>query len=316
MREFFVKDKEENQRLDKYLRKNMDDVALSSIYKIFRKKDVKVNGIREKEDYLVKVNDKIIVYVEEKKHNDHQEIKKYQKEFDVIYEDNNILIVNKPIGLEVQDDGKNNLTSQVLTYLNSKNEYFYEDNFKPSPAHRLDRNTSGLVVFGKSVKVLQELNECFKNRIGIEKYYLALVLGKTKEKETLSFPLLKNEKSKIVKVDFEKGLTAKTKYQLVWTNNNYSLLEVQLMTGRTHQIRVHLSYIGHPLIGDEKYGDFKENKLFYNQFKYRYQFLHAYKMCFTNLNGVLKYLNNRNFMAPLTSDKITILKALGYKNSI
>lgn len=316
MREFIVTDKEENQRLDKYLRKNMEDVPLSIIYKIFRKKDVKVNGVRTKEDYLVKTNDKIIVYIDDKTIDSKKDIKQYAKEFDVVYEDNNILIVNKPVGLEVQDDGKNNLSSQVLTYLNSKNEYSYEDNFKPSPAHRLDRNTSGLVIFGKSIKVLQELNECFKTRKGIEKFYLALVLGKTKIEETLSFPLLKNEKSKLVKVDFEKGQNAKTKYQLLWTNEKYSLVEVELLTGRTHQIRVHMSYIGHPLIGDEKYGDFKENKSFYNQYKYRYQFLHAYKLVFNDLNGVLKYLNNRQFIAPLTVEKNSILQNIGCKKSI
>ena len=317
MKEVVISSQEQNQRIDKYVRKYLENAPLSYIYKIFRKKDVKVNGKRVKEDYILQVDDLVQIYVSDDDYNKFAKDSKcieYKQEFDVVYEDSNILIVNKPVGLEVQEENKNNLTSQVLTYLKNKGEYDPNVNvgFKPSPAHRLDRNTSGLVIFGKNMLALQELNVCFKTREGIDKYYLALVAGVTKNSELLSFPLLKNEKLKLVKVDFEKGLPAKTQYKKVSNNQDFSLIEVKLLTGRTHQIRVHMSYIGHPLIGDEKYGDFSLNKRFKSEYNYRFQFLHAYKLQFHDLSGVLKYLNGKEFIAPMPKEKKDILSKLGF----
>ena len=258
MKEVTISKSEQNQRVDKYLKKYLKNAPLSFIYKLLRKKDVKVNGKRIKEDYILQENDFMQIYIRDEDYDNfmnNRTFTNYKIEFKVVYEDENILIVNKPVGLEVQEDDKNNLTSQVLRYLKNKGEYDEVQNigFKPAPAHRLDRNTSGLVIYGKNMLALQELNECFKTRKGIEKYYLALVFGETKNSETLAFPLLKEENKSLVRVDFSKGQQARTEYKKVWSNSEVSLLEVHLLTGRTHQIRVHMSYIGHPLVGDEKY---------------------------------------------------------------
>ena len=320
MKEVTISSSEQNQRVDKYLRKYLKNAPLSFIYKLLRKKDVKVNGKRIKEDYILQENDFMQIYIRDEDYDNfmnNRSFTNYKIDFKVVYEDENILIVNKPVGLEVQEDDKNNLTSQVLTYLKNKGEYNEDENvgFKPAPAHRLDRNTSGLVIFGKNMLALQELNECFKSRKGIEKYYLALVFGNTKSKETLSFPLHKIENKSIVKVDFENGQNARTEYKKVWNNSEVSLLEVHLLTGRTHQIRVHMSYIGHPLVGDEKYGNFDQNKQFKAKFNYRYQFLHAYKIIFRNLTGKLSYLNDKIVIGELPEDKNVILNKLNCEKS-
>ena len=135
------------------------------------------------------------------------------------------------------------------------------------------------------------------------------MVGNCKDSQTIDKPLLKDEKSKFVKVD-KKGLTAITKYKKIISNKEYSLLNVNILTGRTHQIRVHMSSINHPIVNDDKYGDFKANKEFYNSYKYKYQFLHSYKITFNDINGKLSYLSNRVFVAPLKKDEEKILNLI------
>ena len=181
--------------------------------------------------------------------------------------------------------------------------------------HRLDRNTSGLVIASKNLEASKILLEAFKNKENLEKKYLALVKGKTKKEETINKRLLKDEKKKIVTVD-NNGLEAITKYKLIVSENDYSLLKIDLLTGRTHQIRVHMSSIGHPLINDEKYGDFKINKEFSIKHNYKYQFLHSYIIKFVNLEGKLSYLNGKTFKAPLKQKQVKILKSIFKEETI
>jgi len=166
-----------------------------------------------------------------------------------------------------------------------------------------------LIIASKNLETSKILLDAFKNKENLEKYYIALVKGKTKKEETISKRLLKDEKKKVVTVD-NKGLEAITKYKLITNNEEYSLLEVNLLTGRTHQIRVHMSSINHPLVNDEKYGDYKTNKEFTNKFNYKYQFLHSYKIKFKNLSGKLNYLSNKTFVAPLKTKQKSILNTL------
>lgn len=309
---------EANQRVDKYLKKYLNDAPLSFIYKLIRKKDVKVNGVKVKENYLLLENDVLEVYLKDdilKNLSKPKEIKDISRQFKVIFEDDNILVVSKPMGLSVHGDELSreyNLTNQVLAYLIKKGEYHpvRDQGFTPALAHRIDRNTSGLVIFGKNLAALQDLTSFFKERIGIDKYYLTLVYGELNKQIEINAPLLKDESTKEVRVDFKKGELAKSIVTPIFYNKDYSLVEVQIITGKTHQIRVHLSHINHPSVGDAKYGDFNKNKKFNEEYKWKFQFLHAYKLKFSGIKGNLSYLNNKIIVDNLPEDKAKIIKKI------
>ena len=201
------------------------------------------------------------------------------------------------------------LTNKVQSYILSKGE---QNDFLCSPVHRLDRNTSGLVIFAKNFKSSQYFMGLLKEKEQIEKYYLCLVVGKMEGNGTISIPLYKDEsRGMVFKGNIKDGAKeAITKYNVIGTNNEYSLVEVQILTGRTHQIRAHFKEINHPLVGDGKYGDFKINKEFNSEFNYDSQFLHAYKIKFNNLEGDFKYLSNKVFTCPLNTKEKEILNKL------
>lgn len=319
MKEVIIKKEVANQRVDKYVKKFLNDAPLSFIYKTFRKKDIKVNGKWVKENYILQENDVLRIYIKDEQieeFNKPKSIEKYKNDIDVIYEDSNILIVNKPKGLLIhgdQEEKRITLSNMVLSYLFNKVEFKNDGTgFTPGPCHRLDRNTSGLVVFAKNIKTSQEMMDLFKTHDEIKKTYLALLNGVTDENGKINAPLLKDENEGFVKVSSlaNGAKTAITEYKKIKDNDEYSLVEATLITGRTHQLRVHFSYIGHPILGDQKYGNFKENKRFEENFKYRYQFLHAYKLKFGNIEGELNYLSNKEFIGPLAKKDQDILKTL------
>lgn len=320
MQKYIVKKVESGQTLEKYIKKLYSDVSLSIIYKLFRKKDIKVNGHWANQKYIVQENDNIEVYLKDeilesfskpKNILPSDEIKDW-----IVYEDEDVLIVNKPRGLLVQADKNNqeSLDKKVLSYLYFKNEFNpnSENAFTPGPAHRLDRNTSGLVVFGKNILALQSLFEIFKNHELIKKHYYALVKGVVNQDGEINAPLLKDEESGLVKVASKKSgaKQAISKYHVIKRFNNYTLLDVELVTGRTHQIRVHLSYIGHPLIGDNKYGDFKENKIFKDVYGFSNQFLQAYRLDFSTLSNQLKNISNKSFIIDLSMELSNLLERI------
>ena len=268
MREFIINESENGLTLEKYAFKVLKTAPMSFVYKLFRKKDIKVNGHHQDKKYRLSTNDVVAIYINE------QQFEEFLKEKEltpntkikdwIIYEDDNVLFVNKPKGLLVQKSSPHDesLDQYVIEYLMATNQYDpnKEKGFVPGPAHRLDRNTSGLVVFGKNHNALTLLFDLFKNHDLINKHYLALVVGQVeKEKDTIDAPLLKDEETNTVRVA-KNGKTAKTVYKLVKKYDEYSLLDITLLTGRTHQIRVHMAYIKHPIVGDSKYGDFEANK--------------------------------------------------------
>lgn len=323
MIERVINTKDSNQRVDKYVRKVLNDAPLSFIYKIFRKKDVKINNKWVDIDYILHDKDVIKIYVTDEQLKEFNKPKEYENikvSFKVIYEDSNVLIINKEKGVLVHSDDKNNkntLDKQVISYLMNKGEYDpkVDQGFVPAPAHRLDRNTSGLVVFGKNLPALQQLLNLFKEKEDIEKYYYALVVGRVNKDGEVNVPLLKDEKTGLVKVSSLKygGKTAITQYEVVKYYGDYTLLKVKLITGRTHQIRVHMSHINHPLVGDTKYGDFKVNKLFKESFGYDSQFLHATTLKFKNLTGTLSSLSSKVISSDLGLKEKKILDKLSSK---
>lgn len=323
MIEIKISGQEANQRVDKYVRKYLNNAPLSFIYKLFRKKDVKIAGHWVNIDYILKDGDSLRIYVTDEQI---QELSKPRATTTaaslkaIVYEDANILIANKNKGLLVHGDENektHTLANQVINYLIQTGEYNPKETmgFVPAPAHRLDRNTSGLVIFAKNLPALQELESMFKGRQGIEKHYLALVVGTVEKDQIISFPLRKDAKAKMVKIDkLENGaLEATTKIHVKERIGKYTLLDVHLLTGRTHQIRVHMNAIGHPVVGDGKYGDFKDNRNFKEMFNYDSQFLHAYLLKFDGNKGILGYLNGRSFESSLPDKELEILNYLANK---
>lgn len=308
-----------NQRADKFVRKYLNDAPLSFIYKTFRKKDVKINGKRIKENYILQENDVLRVYVADeqlKEFNNPKKIEDLKANLDIVYEDQNVLILNKPKGILVHGDAEEKritLTNLVQSYLYKKGEFKNDGvDFVPSPCHRLDRNTSGLVVFAKNLMTVQMITEKFKDHENIDKRYLLLVDGKIEKDGIIEAPLMKDADSGFVKVGSLKNgaKSAKTLYHVVWANKEYSLVEATLKTGRTHQLRVHFQYIGHPIMGDQKYGNFEANKKFKNRFDYDSQFLHAHSIEFHNLEGELAYLNDIKFVATLGDKEQRIIEKI------
>jgi len=298
---------EAGQRLDKFLRKLLKDVPLSKIFKALRKGDVRVNGSKQKENYSLQINDVIeIKYIQSTKEDPKEKfIKVNASGMKITYEDSNILIVEKWPNILVHPDEKGkeaSLTDYVLSYLNEKGDYLPENEitFTPATCNRLDRNTSGIVIFGKNFEALRTMNEMIREG-KVEKYYNALVKGKIKDGLYKGY-IHKNEEANISKIYDEKVNDSKEiamEVKTIRTNGAYSLLEIDLITGRSHQIRAHLSHLGAPIIGDNKYGDRKLNSFFANKFGLDCQFLYAYKLIFRNTPDKLEYLNNKTITESL-----------------
>ena len=311
---------EQNKRLDNFVKKYLKNAPLSFIYKLFRKEDIKVNGKHQKADYITKLNDVVSIYISDEQAKEFiQDVDvktSKRRDFTVIYEDENVLIVNKKDGLLVnesyKDSNEETLTKQVLSYLIEKGDYDAENEktFVPALAHRIDRNTSGIVVIGKTLAALQELFEAFKDHGGIDKEYNALVAGKIFEGGIIEAPLIKDSNKNLVNVDFKNGLSAISEYKPLHIYEDVTLVSVKILTGRTHQIRVHMNYINHPLVGDSKYGNNESDRLAqkYNMKRY---ILHAKSICFHNLGTNLSYLNDKVFTAPLMEWQQEIIKRIG-----
>ena len=280
MKKIIVDKKYDGKKLINFLLSEFNNLSQNAVFKALRKKDIIVNGKRINENIIVNSGDELVLYITDE--NLYGNIN-----LDIVYEDDNIIVVNKPSGISVTD---NSLKEKNLTQI------MQEKYSTAMPCHRMDRNTSGLVVFAKNEEALNILLDKFKDR-EIEKYYACIVNGIPKEKEkTLEAYLFKdNKKSQVYISDTPKTGYQKiiTLYKVVETNKekNISLLEVKLETGKTHQIRAHLAHIGHPIIGDGKYGINEINKKYHS----KAQFLKAYKLVFgfNNKSGILDYLNGK-----------------------
>ena len=292
---------EAGQRLDKFLRKLLKDVPLSKIFKALRKGDVRVNGSKQKENYSLQVDDVVeIKYITSKKEDKSNKfIKVNATGMKITYEDANILIVEKWPNILVHPDEKGkepSLTDYVLSYLHAKGDYVPENEvtFTPAPCNRLDRNTSGIVIFGKSFEGLRSVNEMIRDG-KVEKYYNALVKGKIKDGLYKGY-IHKNEEANISTIFDERIKDSKEiamEVKTIKTNGAYSFLEINLITGRSHQIRAHLAHLGTPIIGDNKYGDKKLNSFFTNKFGLECQILYAYKVVFRDAPEKISYLTNK-----------------------
>lgn len=318
MKKYQVTTQDEGLTLEKFVRHNLKDAPLSFIYKLFRKKDVRINNVKCDAKVKVKAGDEISIYISDQQYDDfkninqtpaNDQLKKY-----IVYEDDNIIVINKPSGMLVQKDKNNSRSLDQLV----KAYYFYthpehdRSGFSSAPAHRIDRNTSGLVIFGKNVKTMQALMDIFKNHEEIEKHYLTVVVGHIEKGGTINKPLKKNQDTGLVTVasQSEGGKTAITEYHPIGYHGDFTLLDVKIITGRTHQIRAHMKSINHPIIGDPKYGDFRVNKIIKEQTKLDHQLLHSTKIIFSIKQGDLKYLNNINIECPLDDKTLRLIDKL------
>ena len=308
MRELVIGKNDSGQRLDKFITKTLD-LPMSLLYKSIRLKKIKVNRKRAENNTILHEGDTIQCFLAEEffeKKADEHSFESINVHLDIIYEDENIMLLNKRPGVSVHEDengSTNTLITHIQAYLYQKGEYRpeTEQSFAPALCNRIDRNTGGIVIAAKNAEALRVMNEKIKYR-EIDKFYLAAVHGVPKpENATIKGYLLKDDKKNIVRV-YEKNPPrgAKeiiTKYKVVARKSDSALIEVELLTGRTHQIRAHMAYIGHPLIGDGKYGVNKNDKAK----GYKYQALYSYKLRFsfdTPNPTVLDYLNGKEFKIP------------------
>lgn len=295
MKELKVSNLEAGQRFDKYLMKCLPNASKSFIYKMLRKKNIVLNGKKADGNEKISVGDTVGIFFSDETFakfsdikNGEQFLQKTTKEdisLDVVYEDDNILIINKPSGMLSQKAGPQDvsLVEHLYSYLLTTGQMTQEAfrTFKPAICNRLDRNTSGLVVAGKNIAALQSMTKGFHDRT-FNKYYICLVRGNVSGRNRIKGYLYKDESKNMVTVtadaENENAVYIDTEYIPVKSNGELTLLKVHLITGRTHQIRAHLSYAGHPIIGDTKYGDSKLNETFRKKYKIKSQMLHAYEL--------------------------------------
>ncbi len=313
MREFIINSNDAGQRLDKFVQKAVKGMPVSLMYKAIRLKKIKVNRKRAEQKQILCQGDVVQMFLNEDLFSDKvtdNELMQIKTDLNIVYEDENLLICDKAPGILVHSgdgDGKesgvgdagdrNTLVYHIQAYLAQKGEYDpkKENSFAPALCNRIDRNTGGMVISAKNAQTLRDVNERIKNN-KITKKYLCVVHGSLPRKtDTLCDFLIKDSKNNKVKVLKRKTAGAKeiiTKYQVLAYNKerDLSLVEVELVTGRTHQIRAHLSSIGNPLLGDGKYGiNERDRKL-----GYKHQALYTYFLGFEATDDSLSYMNGRN----------------------
>lgn len=313
MKEFSISSKEAGQRMDKYLFKILNQASKGFVYKMLRKKNIVLNDKKATGQEVLKAADQIKIYLSDETFDkfasalEETEVAKEKSagkpkteqanpvtktsavrhpKIQIVYEDDDILILNKPVGLLSQKAEKNDYSANemVIDYLLESGQLTRAElrTFHPSICNRLDRNTSGLLIAGKTMHGLQEMAEALKSR-STQKYYRCLVAGRIEQDAHLKGYLAKDHQSNKVTIRKEAFADAsyiETAYHPIKVYENMTLLEVHLITGRSHQIRAHLASIGHPILGDTKYGDRRVNQTVKDSCRVRSQLLHAYRMEF------------------------------------
>ncbi len=301
---------ESGKRLHRFLRSLMPNLPLGQIYKMIDNGKVKVNGKRKNQNYELAAGDELVLYVEEDAYKEAsigQKKAKYvgvNANVDVLYEDAELMVVNKPAGLLThpdQPDQKDTLVNRVHAYLYRKGE-LDSPLFMPATANRLDRNTSGIVLVGKTAGMLHQLNQWIRKH-EMQKYYLTIVEGPLSGDGEVTGELVRDEKSNRTKVagaGAEQAKSAETRYRTLQTGSSHSLVEIELISGRTHQIRSHFQHIGHSLLGDIKYGGKRFGDV-------NHQLLHAWRIVLPD---------GREFKAPLPSRMREVAARLGFNASL
>lgn len=330
MQELKVTANEAGQRLDKLLTKYLNQAGKGFLYKMMRKKNITLNGKKCEGAERLNEGDVIRLFLSDEtidKFSQNASVPSFfpcasnsagAVRLDIIYEDSHILIVNKPSGMLSQKAKESDisLNEHILNHLIRSGRLTEEQlrTFKPSICNRLDRNTSGLVTAGVSLAGLQVMNRVFKDR-SIHKYYQCLVKGEVKERQLITGFLKKDEASNRVEIHSEQAedsIPIMTEYVPLRSNGKMTLLQVTLITGRSHQIRAHLASIGHPILGDFKYGDRKVNERVRSNYKITSQMLHSFRLVMPKeLPKPLDHLSGKEFLAPLPEPFLRVMRGEG-----
>ena len=321
MRELVISKYEAGQRFDKFLAKYMELAPKSFFYKMMRKKNITLNGKKAAGNEKLEEGDTVKLFLSEETIEGFREKKKRAvhtgAKLDILYEDEQVMLINKPAGMLSQkaEKGDISMVEHLISHLLDTGEVTEEmlKTFRPSLCNRLDRNTSGIVAAGKTLQGLQMLSGLFKERT-LHKYYLCIVKGVIKEEQDVRGWLLKNEKTNQVSIFKNETKDARpihTKYRPLADNGQETLLEIELLTGRTHQIRAHLSYMGHPIFGDPKYGDAVLNKKLTSGYGLHMQLLHAWHLVFPELSGDFEGLSGKSIYAPAPKQFVSIAQKRG-----
>ena len=282
MKKLKVKEEEKGKRLDTFISSKIDELSRTMIQKLIDEGNILVNGIKQKASYKVELEDIIDVSIPEAKET---EIKPQDIPVSVIYEDNDIIVVNKPKGMVVHPANGNPDGTLVNAILNMCKDSLsgIGGKLRPGIVHRLDKDTSGLIIIAKNDKAHINISEQIKNR-SVTKKYIALVRGVLPDNEaTIDMPIARSKKDRKKMAVDKDGKEAVTHFKVIKRYSKYTLIEVKIDTGRTHQIRVHMAHIGYPIVGDMVYSNGK------NEFGIEGQMLHSKSL---------------DFMHPITGKKI------------
>ena len=324
MKQIKVGDNEAGQRLDKLISKILNKATKSFIYKMLRKKNIVLDDKKASGNEKLVIGDEIKIYLSddtfekfsEKNSVDFCKTKEKKEHLNIIYEDKNIMFINKQVGMLSQRDSKDSVSvvEYLIQYMLENKQIDNEQlkSFRPSVCNRLDRNTSGLIVAGKSLVGLQTMSEYIKNKT-VSKYYLAIVKGVVTKKKLISGSLIKDNTSNKVTVlngkdSLKDSAIIKTEYEPIASSKEYTLLKIKLITGKTHQIRAHLASVGHPLVGDYKYGDRKTNDYFKKKYNVSYQMLHSYQLVFPKLQEDILGMSEKVISAKIPKNFERIVK--------
>lgn len=315
-----VTDREAGQRFDKYLHKLLPGAGSGFLYKMLRKKNIVLNGKKADGSEKISCGDTVSVYFSEETLQKFQQLPQagaksacimdahsaYQNRIAVLYENRHILIADKPAGILTQKASRDDisLNEWLAGYLLASGELVEQDiqAFRPSACNRLDRNTSGIVLCAKSIQGAQMLSEALRSR-SLHKFYRLYVKGTVSEEKIIEGYLYKDTKSNKVQIYPAKKTPEdayiRTRYYPVRQERDKTLLEVELITGKSHQIRAHLASIGHPLLGDYKYGNQEWNEAYRKKYAIKHQLLHAYRIVFPQLGEPFADISGKTFLAPL-----------------
>lgn len=322
-----IKENEAGQRLDKYLHKFMPLAASSFFYKMLRKKNITLNGKKAEGKEKLTTGDKIALFLSDETIDNFRGNKPTVSEYEhaykqlhgiiVVYEDVDIIVMNKPAGILSQKavPTDHSINEWMIGYLLSTGAIGEEQlsTYKPSICNRLDRNTLGLIIGAKSLAGSQEMNRLIKER-EIKKFYRLIVRGTVEEEETLEGYLVKDEKANKVHLvkesTDEEAAYIKTRYYPIKKLGDKTLLEVELITGKSHQIRIHMSSIGHPLLGDYKYGDRSWNDTYKKRYQIESQMLYACRLEFGEMCAPFERLSNKIIEAPIPKEFRTLTEGI------
>ncbi len=319
MRSITIHKNEAGQRLDKLLAKYLNLAPKSFFYKMMRKKNIVLNGKKCDGSERLLEGDEVKLFLSDETIETFSEVKiqKVQKKkLSILYEDEHVILVNKPSGMLSQKakEQDESLVEYLIDYLLDSGKLSKEDlrSFRPSVCNRLDRNTSGLVAAGCSLAGLQQLSSMFRDR-SLHKYYLCVVSGSVREKKRIEGFLKKDERTNQVTIsqkELPDSAPICTEYEPLMETESFTLLKVTLITGRTHQIRAHLSSVGHPIVGDMKYGSVPVNEEARRRYRIRSQMLHSWMLVFPKMEEPLSHLSGKQFTAPLPDEFKRVLGSL------